>query len=329
MAEDYTEMDILLAKHLAGEADAAELKTIQSWLDASEANQRYFEGLRQLWKEAPQTRREWPVDTEAALQKVKTQMHAAPVLRARTSPVRIWRLAAAAILFFAVAVWLFRRPTGLAPVDLASSNATLTDTLSDGSTVVLNRHTGLRIAENFNRKERRMRLTGEAYFHVAHDTTRPFIVEAGQLEIRVVGTEFNVDNRPEMNKVVVSVTTGKVRLQTTAQAELLTAGQQAEYEPSSGKITRLVKPDLNVLAYKNRQFVFDATPLSEVVRQLSDVYGVRIYLKNRELANCPLNTHFNNLDLNQVLDIIAESFSLRIERSADGISLDGAGCEPK
>jgi len=328
MKEEYSDIDILLAKKLAGEANAEEQHAIEGWLSDSAGNKTYFEDLERLWEQAPQARvgKAWEVDTEAALQKVKTQTQQQPATRfsARSFP-NLMRIAAVLVLV-SVAIWFIQKPTTLPQSNIASNNATLTDTLTDGSVVVLNRNSGLRIADNFNRKERRMRLTGEAYFHVAHDTVRPFVVEAEQLEISVVGTEFNVQNQANSNSVTVSVTSGKVRLRTATQSELLTAGQQAVYDISSKKITRLLQPNPNVLAYKTRIFTFDATPLETVVKQLNSAYGVNIILKNNNLSNCPLNTRFDNLALDQILEIIAESFSLSIERKPDAIILDGQGC---
>lgn len=81
-----------------------------------------------------------------------------------------------------------------------------------------------------------------------------------------------------------------------------------------------------MLAYKTRVFSFDNTNLGSVIEQLNEVYETNISLKNKDLANCPLTTNFNNLPLDQILEIIAESFSLSIERGQDTIALDGEPC---
>ncbi len=327
MPDHYTDIDELLAKQLAGEASPEEAQRIDDWLRASSHNQEYFNSLQRLWQQAAGTRTLPAVDVEAALRKVKTALpeHSAP--RARVIRLRTWLPAAAAALVLLIAAILFfRTPAVVQPLEIAATTATLTDTLSDGSVVVLNRQSGLRVATNFNRRERRLRLTGEAYFQVAHDTSRAFVVEVEQLEIQVLGTEFNVDSRSETGFVTVVVAAGKVQLRSTVQTEYLYAGQQAVYEAATGKITRQAQAKSNVLAYKNRQFRFDGTPLREVIRQLSDVYGVEIILKNKVLETCPLSAPFNNLELDQVLDIVATSFDLTIEKSGETILIDGNGC---
>jgi ferric-dicitrate binding protein FerR (iron transport regulator) len=327
MAEDYDDIDALIAKHVAGETDATEQARIEQWLAADAANPQYLAGLQRLWEQAAGARPapERAVDTDAALAKVKSKIRGHFPLRARILRTPFWLRAAAVLVGLAVALWFWPQNAPVA-AEIASADATLRDTLADGSVVVLNQHSSLRISEQFGQKERRARLVGEAWFRAAHDAAKPFLVEAGTLEIAVLGTEFNVDYRAEAGRVVVAVGTGKVQMRIGAQREVLLAGEQAECDLAAEKITRRALPDPNVLAYQDRRFTFEGTPLSEVVSQLSKVYNVSISLKNNNLRDCPLTTRFNGLPLEEVLDIIADSFSLHIVRDATGISLDGTSC---
>lgn len=330
MTDNYTNIDELLAKRLAGEAAPEEEQLIEAWLRESADNRQYFEGLQLLWAQAPLSRAAGrpAVDTERALQKVKAQLRpgvATPP--ARVIPMYRWVSAAAAVLAVVVAaVFFFRNPAETQQLQIAAAATTLTDTLTDGSVVVLNRNSGLQIAGNFNKKERRMRLSGEAYFAVAPDQEKPFVIEVERLEVTVVGTEFNVDSRSQPGRVIVTVTSGKVQLSAGEQNVLLTANEQAVYETATGQITRSARPDQNATAYKNRVFTFEATPLRTVVQELSDVYGVDISLKNKALENCLLSTGYDNQELDLILDLIAETFTLTIERTDGKVVLDGNGC---
>ena len=82
-------------------------------------------------------------------------------------------------------------------IEIAAGNAIRTDTLADRSVIVLNKTSTLRLAEGYNRRERRMRLSGEARFAVQPDKEKPFVVEVEALEVRVVGTEFTVEDTPQ------------------------------------------------------------------------------------------------------------------------------------
>ena len=325
------DIDDLLAKQLAGENSPDEAAAVQAWLTQSPDNQHYFAGLQQLWDDVPSAAAQPPraVDTEAALLRVKGQLRAQPrigVVPMRTSWAR-WA-AAAAVLVAIAAVWLLR-PAGAEQPDLASTAAPRTETLADGSVVTLNRQSSLVAAEGFNRRERRMRLQGEAFFQVKPDVERPFVVEAQEVEIKVVGTAFNVDESSRPGQVVVSVTEGKVQVTAAAQSLLLVPGERAAYDLATRSLTRLTDvPGPNDLAYKTRVFHFVGTPLSEVVARLSAVYGVDISLKNKALENCLLRADYPNLPLEEVLERLAETFPIRIERTGNGGAvLDGESCE--
>ncbi|MEI6411292.1 MAG: FecR domain-containing protein [Bacteroidota bacterium] len=331
MKEGYEHIEEIIAKHLAGETDAEEASMLLAWKSESDENRQYFEQLQQVWDAAAQAKPQAsrPIDTEAALKKLKTQIYtqtgATP--RGRTISMGFWMRAAAALIVVAGAFFLLRpkaRPLEIA----ANTESVLTDTLNDGSVVTLNRNSGLTVASAFNKKERRMKLRGEAYFEVTSNPERPFVVEVQELEIKVVGTAFNVDNTSNPDEVIVTVTHGKVLVHDQNQQIMLTAGEQAVYNRITHTLSRYSgAQNPNTLAYKNRVFQFDATPLGKVVKQLNTVYGVHIKLQNPVLENCPLTATYNNLALNRVLDLIATSFSLQIDHQPDGtIVIIGAGC---
>lgn len=323
------EIDDLLAKRLAGENTPEEENVIRHWLESSSDNQKYFENLQWLWQHTPEARARPPraVDTEAALQRVHGRLRQTGG-GAKSIPLGFWMRAAAAVFVLAAAVYFFRQNTRTsAPVQIASVERTLTDTLADGSVVTLNRRSGLAVSSGFNRRERRMHLQGEAYFEVKRDTNRPFIVEISDVEVKVVGTAFNVDNATNPEQVIVTVTEGKVRVSARDQALLLTPGEQVVYDKKTGALKRSTAPqNPNLLAYKNRVFHFDATPLRIVVQQVEKVYGVDIDLKNKSLEDCQLTADYNNLSIERVLSLIAESFSLQLEKKENRFVLDGAGC---
>lgn len=331
MKENYTNIDELLAKRLTGEATTSEEETVDAWLQESADNRRYFESLQRLWTQAPLSRAATlrPVDTESALQKVRAQLQPAASLAPSARRVSMYRwipAAAAAVVLAIAAIFFFRNPSETQEVQIAATDFTLTDTLDDGSVVVLNRNSALQVAGNFNKNERRMRLRGEAYFTVTPDREKPFVIEVEQLEVKVVGTEFNVDSRSEQGRTTVTVTSGKVQLSAGGQSILLVAGEEAVYETATGRIARSAQPDQNAVAYKNRVFTYEATPLGAVIRELSDVYDADISLKNKALENCLLNGRYPNLELDRVLELIADAFSLTVEKRDGKIILDGTGC---
>ncbi|MCB9332566.1 MAG: FecR domain-containing protein [Lewinellaceae bacterium] len=321
-------IDSLLAKHLAGECSPEEEKVLRQWLAKSPENEQYLSDLVWLWERSASGLTPAPraVDTEAALQKVKSKMRGTgkvvPLGRYRT----FWLRAAAVLLVAIAAVYWWQTATAPEPIRIAAVETIRIDTLNDGSVVTLEQRSALTLHTKFNRRERRLHLEGEAYFEVAPDTTRPFVVEVQDLQVQVVGTAFTVDNLTDKNKVIVTVSEGKVKVSMHGQTLLLGPGDQATYDISNAQLQRTVQ-EQGTPVFKNRIFQFDATPLQVVVKQLSESYGVEISLNKAQLENCPLTARYNNLTLDRVLNLVAESFSFKIEKSGKGYLLVGEGCE--
>ena len=323
-------IDELLAKHLAGECSPEEEEAIGRWLAETPAHQKYLTDLHWLWERSPAGFAPAPrtVDTEAALRRVKSRLTngSGSSLFIRRN---FWMQAAAALaLAVATVYWWRQGNTHPQPLHIAAAETAVTDTLTDGSVVTLEQASGLTLDPAFNRRERRMRLQGQAFFQVVHDTVRPFVVEVQELQVRVVGTAFTVDNVTDPAKITVAVTEGKVLVRTHNQTLLLTPGEQAVYDRPSAALTRSsVLPGQTTPGKTNRLFRFDATPLDTVVRQVAEAYGVQITFKNKSLGKCRLTARYNNLPLQRVLELIADSFSIAIEKSNSGYVLDGQGCE--
>lgn len=323
-------IDELLAKHLAGECSPEEEEAFGRWLSESPDHREYFEGLQWLWEHSPEglTPPTRTVDTDAALQRVKDRLKKG----GGPAPALYWQrgflMRAAAVIVLAIAaVYWWQSSNKPDQTLIAATQSALTDTLTDGTVISLERGSGLTLTPAFNRRERRVRLEGEGYFQVAHDTVRPFVVEVQELEVTVVGTAFYVDNTTDPGKVTVFVTEGKVRVVHQGNTLLLTPGEFAVFDRQTGALTRgVAAPEQGSPVQKFRIFRFDATPLETVIRQLNTSYGVNISLKNQSLEKCLLTARYNGLSLDRVLELVAESFSIRVEKTADGYVLDGEGC---
>ena len=321
-------IDELLAKQLAGECSREEEQTLEQWLAESPEHRKHLEELQWLWerssKAQPPAPR--PVDTEAALTRVKNRLNTDG---GSAQPMRLhrgfWMRAAAVFLLAVAGVYWWQIGNSPEPVRITAAGSALTDTLTDGSVVTLERESGLTLAGKFNRRERRLRLEGRAFFDVASDTSRPFVVEVQELEVRVLGTTFTVDNASNPDLVIVAVTEGKVRVNSRTQSLMLLAGDQAIFERENKTLTRMGRtPEQGAPA--GRLFVYTATPLSKVVQEVSKQYGVQIILKNKVLEDCRLTAYYNNLPIERLLELIADSFSITVKKEGETYVLEGVAC---
>lgn len=325
--EFSSDIDERIAKHLTGEITPEEQAGLEKWLGESSENGRYFEQMRRLWQQSdlakPELARE--IDVEAALQRTKSRIQHAGG-KAKALRVNIWRYGiAAAIALLIGAVWFLQRGEEYPNIQLAATESPLRDTLTDGSVVSVNQFSSL--STRFTKKSRQVKMKGEAYFEVASNPARPFVVEVREVAVTVVGTKFNIDNRSDPNWVIVSVLEGKVRVQSGQQTEYLSAGEQGRIDCQSGKFARTqTKPSGNESAWANHRFNFEDVPLSEVIPMLEKHYKVQINLPNKELEQCRLYVHFNNEPIERIILVIAETFSLKVKNVNGQYYLEGEGC---
>ncbi|WP_082489245.1 FecR family protein [Dyadobacter sp. Leaf189] len=147
--------------------------------------------------------------------------------------------------------------------------------LPDGSKVWLNASSSIRFPSAFAASERKVEITGEAYFEVAKDKRKPFIVKFNQSEVLVLGTSFNIMAYPEEGASKTTLVEGSVDIKNVGQNARLKPGQQAAILVT-GQIKTKYTPVEEAVAWKNGEFYFQDASVEEVMRQLSRWYDVRI-----------------------------------------------------
>lgn len=148
-------------------------------------------------------------------------------------------------------------------------------TLPDGSQVWLNAESSITYPTAFNEKERRITITGEAYFEVAKDKSKPFQVDIGTATIEVLGTQFNLNTYKEEPTKNTTLLEGSVRIKTVHTSLKLEPGQQGQL--SANNLSLAVNPDVEqVMAWKNGVFNFNGTSIEAAMRQLARWYDIKI-----------------------------------------------------
>lgn len=326
------DMDDLIGKVLAGEATAQEQETVMLWRKQSEANEKYFNQLKTIFEKAGATNVQVEFDADEAWNKVKSQLGKSegkviPISRTPYfSPLRV-----AATIFLLVAISMVIYLKTAPPVQtlaVVSEKETRQDTLPDGSTAFLNKKTELEFEYNPREKTRRVKLKGEAYFAVKHEEEKPFIIEADEILVRDIGTEFNLKAYPDKDTIEIIVTHGEVQFYTKQDPGLnLKAGEKAIYSKRTKEFYRIEKPDTNTLSYKTKVFSFNNTDLRSVVSLLNEVYNSKISLANESLYSCRLTANFKEDNPETIVEVIAETMGLELTKKDDQLILSGKGCE--
>ena len=184
--------------------------------------------------------------------------------------------------------------------------------LSDGTKVWLNAASSLKYPISFQGTERKVELTGEAYFEVASDKSKPFRVASKDQEVVVLGTHFNINAYGNEGSSQTTLLEGSVKVNVHNNIKLLKPGQQARVLPSSEiKIINNVETDA-VIAWKNEKFQFVKADIQTVMRQIERWYDVEVEYQAK------ISTHFGgsisrNVNLDQVLNILQQTEKVRFE----------------
>lgn len=178
--------------------------------------------------------------------------------------------------------------------------------LPDSSIVVLKSGSTLRIG-GFKNAERKVELIGEAYFEITKDNRRPFVIIAGKVKTTVLGTAFDIRAWPAEKKVIVSVTSGKVKVEDHKKVlALLTANQQVKYDiVNSDYSQNKVDAGKVVADWASKDLIFKGETMSEIVAALSKRYDVDITITDPDVAATQIVSAFEATEpLDSILDII-------------------------
>jgi ferric-dicitrate binding protein FerR (iron transport regulator) len=191
--------------------------------------------------------------------------------------------------------------------------------LPDGSVIALNSSSTLVFPKQFEDDVREVTISGEAFFDVKPNPEKPFLINAGGTQIKVLGTSFNVRAYPETETVEVIVETGKVQV-TQKNGDLLddtrelflTPGEKGTLFYKSNLLEKSKNTNINFLAWKTNDIIFKETPLNEVIQCLEKVYHIEIDLADPELENEVLTAHFDKKPVDFVLNVIRLTFNLEL-----------------
>jgi transmembrane sensor len=288
MKEYLPEIEELIAKVLTEEATVTEQVELKNWLTESPDNQQYFESLQTVWTTSADAAPTLDVDTDKAWVAVRKRIHTRkPLAINRLSASFVWKAAAAIALLVTATLW-FMKEEKVPPLSIVADLTRRVDTLSDKSIIELNKKSS--ITYQFSKKERRVKMEGEAFFAVAPDKTKPFFIEVKNLEIQVVGTAFKVDNFSQTDKIIIIVEEGVVRLKGISEEETLTKGQKAVYNTSTQKFEKEEKKESSLVQEDLRLGVFEYNNVfvEVVLAKIKEYYKVPIAVELDAVSNCSL-----------------------------------------
>jgi transmembrane sensor len=194
-------------------------------------------------------------------------------------------------------------------------------TLPDGSKVFLNSGTTIAYSSSYGTAIRRIAINGEAFFDVSHDEKVPFVVSCcGKMQVKVLGTKFNVEAYDEDAAARVTLMKGKVSLalQKSAPKMILSPNEQAIYDKNTRCLTKKKVNVSDVMAWERNEMFFNDMPLMEIAKKLERCYNVQITITSEVLKRSRYNGAFSPYDnCNTILSFLA-TMDTRLEIEKHG-----------
>lgn len=279
-----------------GEPDAPDRETFARWLEADPLHRTAFQEAQQLFRLSGKALADKPEETKRAL---------------RGNARRGTALLAALAMLAGATFWLADGPLWLQADAVTGVERTSIIDLPDGSRVHLNANSA--IAEDFQPQRRTIRLLrGEAYFEVAPDRSRPFVVEADAIRVRVLGTAFNVNMTAHDTEVTVTENQVEVQDMSGGARVSLTSGERVAYRGDAGLGTVGTVPSGDATPWRRGRLVFEERALERVVEELSRYLPGRYVVMGAALRERRISGSFDLADPQRALDDFAAVFGVRV-----------------
>ena len=320
--------DELIIAYLNNECSVAEKEFVEKWLGEAPGNRKRFEETKLIWDLSGTDFSRKETVHERSWERISNAMHGDHSLdkSVRIHRLRVfWRIAASVALIVGLGylstIFIGRDSPDTTKIASAQTRVEKSEVvLPDGTHVWLNAHTMLTYPEKFDRKNRKVTLTGEAYFEVEHNRRNPFTVEFSHSVVEVLGTSFNINSFSGNNGQVVTVVTGKVAFHAAddpSNAIFLESGDRGVFSVVSDSYVKEKNYDLNYLSWKTGIMTFDSTPLRDVCRIITEYFGQQVLLEGSGLDEKVLTATFDNRELKDVLAIVTMTLDLSIRVEGD------------
>ena len=264
------------------------------------------------WRNLGGRNSEKEIDVDSAWNKVSSGMNENRFRIMRSTFIRV---AAMALLILGIgSVTIYMNNSGYFSKKISAATSidekNIVVNLPDGSKISLNRNSVLTYRDNFGKKNRNVKLTGEAFFEIAPDASMPFIIDAGKANVKVVGTSFNVITNNTESEVEVYVKTGKVILsdKSGSQSIALEPGFVGKMDSKiSGKT---LNEDPNYLSWNTGLLVYAGQKLDVVFNDLKRVYNMDIIADDPSILENPWHSPIDNASEDTIIQLICGSFNL-------------------
>ena len=194
--------------------------------------------------------------------------------------------------------------------------------LADGTMVYLNSDSKITFNGSYNTESREINLEGEAYFEVAKNPNKKFVVKCNGVDVEALGTKFNVKAYPSDSTITTTLAEGKVKVSSDAQSVYLRPNDVAAYNTRNRKLVASTVDDVSVADFWRRgHLVFDSEPFSSIASTMERMYGMKLVIKDKKINNIRFSGTIKNSSLTNVLHVISLTYPISYTIEDDVISI--------
>lgn len=313
----------LIVRLFTGEASPDEKKIIGTWLNQSPENIRFFNDLKEIWLSSGVENNADHYNLDNAIQQFSQKVKAGSTRNARKM------FLYGALKYAAIALLVLSIPFGYY---LGNKNGAVHDSfttitcalgdktnmiLPDSSVVWLNSGSKLSFNNNFKKGERQVYLEGEAYFSVTKDKQNPFRIQTKDIEVEVLGTEFNLKAYADENEVSTTLVEGSVKISSAKQKTVIKPGQKLVYSSETEKMALYELTDLSPeTEWKDGRLVFRNESLGDLELKLERWFDVDIVLADEAVKT---RKYTGTLERESILEVMSYfSLAHSVDYKLDG-----------
>lgn len=326
-----TDFNDLIAKFISGNINFEENQLLNEWRSQNSENETVFQSFSKTWDCTEKTNIIQDINLDQEWINLTSRINGFNESHENNKFrfIKLYRIAAVflvlALSIIVVRHYFFNNNERL----LFAAEKPVELSLPDGSTISLNVFAEIKYPEKFSKETRTVSLQkGEAFFNIARDEEKPFIVETEKLTVKVLGTSFCVDVR-ETGETSVIVSTGKVevtRREHPDDKQILNPGDKLIYSNNSDSFSSSVNDDSNFLGWKTKKLIFKNELFSKVISDINHTYHKNIIIENETLKNCRLTASFDDQSFEAVLRILESAMNINIKYTENSIVISGEGC---
>lgn len=327
----------LLVKYLSGNCSATECEELKNWVELSEENKKHFSEMKNAWTLANLTNLDQETNNtkenyKLLIQKIssvsETENPDAPV---RFRMPGFLKIAAAILITIGITAlvskYVWDKPMVTAFHELVVPSGQQAQlTLPDGTKIWLNSKSKLTYPGAFTSDTREVVLDGEGYFQVSHNPEKPFIVKTSHLDVKVLGTSFNITNYSDEDNITLSLETGSISISEQSSAEnslKLKPEEMAVYSKKDRNIL-LSKADSEIYkSWLKGQFKFRNLSFEDISRRLGRNFNVEFIFQNESVKKVKYSGSFYNYEpLSQILKIMQTNSAFRYRIVKDKVFIE-------